>query len=77
MVIVHQSGRESSRIVPAHADTIGQITEVLMRSGAFREVRFEPAGPNDGPLWPPDSWTVDEQLEFDNELPPLDRPKIQ
>jgi len=77
MVLVHHSGAETVKIVAQRPDLVGTVIENLMQMGVVREVRFEPApGEKPGPIFPPEKWAGFEPLEVDDELPPLDRPKI-
>jgi len=77
MVMVHQSGAVFEKIISMYPDHVDVIVAGLMKTGSFREVRLDPAPDADvGILYPPEKWNVFEPLPVDDELPPLDRPKI-
>ena len=76
VVMIHRSsGVDLSYHTLLDPETVPAFVEMLKSKEAFRDIRVEPSE-EPQPFFPPERWAGFEPLEYDNELPPLDRPKI-
>ena len=83
VVVTLHVGIESSHCMLLNRDMIPElISRATKGTGVVRDIRIEPASPPPElpearrPSFPPEGWAEYEPLEVDDELPPLDRPKI-